>query len=127
VQVPVAHQNQSYLGRHIGSRTDSLTAHLLKRVFINEQWRIGTTSEEFLADIRAAILHGAARIVVYERRGGAIVGILSENVTPSARRGNLSLPLVYIVYSSDRGSIISAYQASDVQAIVIPGDALWLR
>jgi hypothetical protein len=127
VQVPIAHQNRSYLGSHIGTRTDSLTAHLLKRIFINEQWRIGTTLEEFLADIKAATLHESARPVVYERRGGIIVGTLSENVTPSARRGSLSLPLIYIVYSSDRDSIISVYQASNVHAIAIPGDALWLR
>lgn len=127
VRVPMAYQNQTYFGRNIGTRTDSLTAHLLKRVFINEQWRIGTTPEELLADIKAAALHESAKLVVYERRGGIIVGVLSENVTPSARRGSLSLPFMYIVYSSDRGSIISAYQASDVQAIVIPGDALWLR
>ncbi len=127
MRVPDEHQGRMYLGQTVGTTTDSLTAHLLKRIFVNGQWAPGTTSKQFLTDIRSALGHDSTRLVLYQRRGGYIAGVLSENVTPEHRRGRNALSLLYIVYSVDRGSIITAYQASTVQEISIPGDALWLR
>lgn len=101
--------------------------HVFARVLADRQWILGTTSDQVYADLHNAILHPTARLIVYQRRGGYIAAILSENVVPLARRGSQSLPLMFVVYALERDSIISAYQVSDVNQIAIPGDALWLK
>ena len=127
IPVPIELRDQVYFGRRLGTRADSLTVHVLARVLADRQWRAGTTPAEFCADVQSAILHPSARLIVYQRRSGYIAAILSENIVPTVRRGSRSLPLLFVVYSLERGSIISAYQASDMNQIAIPGDALWLR
>lgn len=127
IPVPVELRGQMYFGHRIGARADSLTVHVLARVLSDRQWMVGTTPAEFCADVQAAVLHPSAHLIVYRRRSSYIAAILSENIVSPARRGPRSMPLLFVVYSLERGSIISAYQASDVDQISIPGDALWLR
>ena len=127
VAVPIELQGREYLGQTLSSTADSLTVHLVSRVLSDRQWRAGTTATSFQSDIQAAVLHPSARLIVYQRRGGYLAAILSGNPVPAARRGDRTLPLLFIVYALQRDSIISAYQASDVDQLSIPGDALWLR
>jgi hypothetical protein len=51
----------------------------------------------------------------------------TEVVVPAARSGAKSLPHLLVLYSSDRGIIVSGYQFSEMAAVAIPGDAQWLR
>lgn len=127
VAVPRKHRGLRYQGRVVRERDDSLFVHLVQRVLLEDQWKDGTSAEEYLGDLRAAILDTRARLVVYHRRGGSIAGIFATNSVPITRRGAKQEPYLYVVYSADRGIIVSGYQVSGVEQINISGEPLWLR
>lgn len=106
----------------------TIKQHLNKRVG-EKQWVDGTTEGEYLADLRNAIRNGGARLAIYERRGGNIASVVAEtaNIIPDSRRGQDSLPLLFVAYSADRGIIVSGYQASILGEISIPKRARWLK
>ena len=127
--VPATLQGVSYLGRTLGPREPRHLVLLVQRVIGDSQWAYGTTEAEYLADLRAAVRHMLARLVVYERRGGFHAATLTPTamILPIQRRGPQWLPLLYVVHSADRGTISSGYQASALTTLSIPGDALWLN
>ncbi|HET7037316.1 MAG TPA: hypothetical protein VFI42_16645 [Thermomicrobiaceae bacterium] len=127
VRVPTRIRGVSYQGQTLGTQADSLFLHLVRRVVEDQQWALGTTEQEYLADLRAAIRDPAARLLVYERQGGPIAVILAPSNVPPSRRGPTALPLFVVVYSADHGSLISGYLASSQVAVNVPGDARWLR
>jgi hypothetical protein len=127
VRVPEKHRGPSYLGRTVGARESGDFYHLVKRVSVDEQWAGGTTLAEYVADLRAAVRSSDARLVVYRRRGGVMAAALAPNAMPSVRLGPQPQPFLYVLYSADRSTIISGYQASGLAAISLPGDARWLR
>ena len=104
----------------------TLTQHVLKR--INEQqWSAGTTEDEYLAQLRAGA--GAAKsVVVCTARGGSIALLVAatETAVPPFARGASTEPLLAVVFSADRGSIITGYQVSSLARLRIPVDAIWL-
>jgi hypothetical protein len=112
----------------LGRRASSITAHLVKRVLVEHRWAFGTTAHRDLDDLRRAARLTSVRLALYERRGGSAVVLLAatEDVLPPERRGHQSLPLFVVVYSADRGIIVSGYQASELAAIAFPGVVQWL-
>jgi hypothetical protein len=127
VRVPVALRGMSYRGRPLGRRAGSLAVHLLTRVLLDQQWADVTTEADYLDDLRRAVRDAAARLAAYERRGGPMAASLAPNTVPPIRRGVKSLPWLFVVYSADRGSIISAYQVSGLEEVRISGDIRWLK
>ena len=97
-----ARSRGTYLGRRIGERTDSLFAHLLRRVFEDEQWKEGTTERQYLGDLRGAIRHPRAGVLLYERQGGPIAAVLAPNVVPEGRLGSLEEPMFRYVFRGSR-------------------------
>lgn len=129
VAVRIRHRGVAYRGQILGSRAASLLYHLAQRVLIDAQWAMGTTADEYLADLRRAIRAPNARLVVYQDRGGCLAATLAplpESVPPE-RRGPRALPFVFVVYSTDRGTIITGYQVSRLAAVRLPAEAQWLR
>ncbi len=126
VSVPCRYRGLTYQGRTLTDRERSLFLHLVQRVVEDEQWADGTTEGRYLADLWDAVREPTARLLLYRRRGGPVAAVLAPDTVPPPRRGLEAQPLVYVVYSADRGRIISGYQASEVETISIPGDALWL-
>jgi len=118
------------LGQAIGNVTaDSLTIHLAKRVFDEQQWANGTTGAAYLADLRRAVLAPTAQFVVYDRRGGDLAACIAPtvDVLPPERRGVRQSENLLVVYSVDRGVLITGYQFSDLTEVGVPEDALWLN
>jgi hypothetical protein len=111
----------------LGNREDAWFLHLVQRVLGENQWAEGTDTQEYLTDLQHAARHPASRLCVYERRGGNLAATLSPNTLPVTWRGIGSLPFVFVIYSADRGKIVSGYQASGVEAIAIPDDVQWLK
>jgi hypothetical protein len=105
------------------------TGRAPERVVVERQWTPGPTAQQYVRDIRQAVRHPTARLVVYIRRGGTIAAALVPTalVVPAARRGHRARRNVAVIYSVDRGVIITAYQYTDVTTISIPRDARWLR
>ena len=129
--VPAAaeHRALTYHGRTLGDRADALFYHLVQRVVVERQWADGTTAERYLADLRDAVRAPDARLAVYFRRGGYI-GVTvtpTAHVLPSDRRGVGELPNLLVVYSADRGMIVTGYQFSTIEATGIPKEARWLK
>jgi len=102
--------------------------HLAKRIR-DKQWVETTAEEEYLRDLRSAILNSGARLVVYQRRGGNMAAVLAntQEIVAKTRRGSRWQPLLFVAYSADRGIIVSGYQASALEEISIPKGAQWLK
>ena len=129
VRVRLEHRGLRYQGRALGASAQSSFYHLFKGVVLEEQWRQGTSLRTYFADLRTAARHPAAELAVFSRRGGATATTLSAtlSVVPREQLGIGRLPLLLVVYSADRGNVISGYQCSWLAAASIPEDALWLR
>ncbi len=129
VPVAVDHRALTHEGRTLGSRENALVYHLVQRVVVERQWAEGTTPERYLADLRQAVRTPDARLVVYFRRGGhiAVTVTPTDRVLSPGRRGVGELPNLLVVYSADRGIIVTGYQFSTIEATGIPRDARWLR
>ncbi len=128
-RVGVVERSTAYLGHTLGAREDSLQYHVTKRVILEEQWAVGTTTASYLADLRRATGAPAARLLVYERRGGSIAATITptDHVLMSDRQGPRSFPNLMVVYSADRGIVITGYQFSTWSATGFPEEALWLK
>jgi hypothetical protein len=114
-------------GEVFGARAESLRYHLAERILVNRQWVAGTTAAQYVEDLRHAVRHSRARLVVFERRGGPMAAVLVSNMVPASRLGSRALLWIFVVYSADRGTIVSGYQASGLSTISIPEDARWLK
>jgi hypothetical protein len=127
--VPPADRGAEYQGKPLGRRADSGTYHLVKRVVIEEQWADGTTLDSYLNDLRRAVRDPSARLVVFERRGGALAATVTptERVLTPERRGAQTLPHLLVIYSADRGMIVTGYQFSAVERVGISQEATWHR
>jgi hypothetical protein len=123
------HRGASYRRQVLGARSDALLYHLTKRVVIEKQWIIGATERSYLNDLRGAVLDPAARLAVYDRRGGPIAATVTPtvNVVPLHRLGSGVESLLLVIYAVDRGMIITGYQISTLAEASIPPEARWLK
>ena len=128
-RVRLRERGASYLGQTLGPYARSLAYHLIKRVVLDKQWAEGTTEEQYVSDLRRAVRSPDARLVVYRRQSGAIAATLcpTSAALPPVRRGTDAVALLLVVYSADRGIMISGYQISALDQASIPQEALWLR
>jgi hypothetical protein len=116
---------EEFLDKKLGQTEDSLTAHLAKRI-ADDQWTDDTTREDFLNDIRRAVKHPEARLVVYRRRDTNYAAVASPNTVPPERRGDRSGEYLVVFYSANRARIISARQARDESVLGVPEEGRWL-
>lgn len=105
---------------------DSLEGHLEKRK-IDGQWAVSTTADEYLLDAQSAA-RSASTVAVYFRRGGSLAALVGStaDIVPTSRLGPRCQPNLLVVYSADRGKVISAYQFSSLAQLALPGDTRWL-
>lgn len=129
IPVPIKFRGLTYRGRTLGARETSLVYHLIKRVVDEHQWVAGTAEADYVADLRQAVRVAQARLGVYERRGGSIAVALAPTAVavPATRRTSESLPDTLVVYSADRGIMLSGYQVSGLAETGVPEDVLWLK
>jgi hypothetical protein len=118
-----------YQGQVLGTRADSLTYHLIKRVVIERQWTPGTTREAYVADLRRTARASDARLGIYIRQGGAKAVAIAPTATilSTEHLGEKPAPQILVIYSTDRGRIISGYQFSTLATTSIPQEVRWLR
>jgi hypothetical protein len=126
VTVPVKQRGLSYLGRTLGSSEDAFFVHLVKRVLVDREWALGVTEQQYAEDLRWAVRHQSVQLAVYERRGGPMVLAMAPNGLPPTRLGLRVKPWISVVYSADRGMIVSGYQSAGIPAGV-PSDSTWLK
>jgi hypothetical protein len=105
-------------GISVNDRLPAIETHLLKRVYLDRQWPIGATVEEYLADLHRAISHPAAQIWTYRYYGEPMIGFLSPShvqTVPSPQ------PFIFVAYNPRYGLIITGYQASGPDTIFTDG------
>jgi hypothetical protein len=129
VRVARQHRGLTYQGHTLAARADSLAYHLIQRVVVESQWSYGTAAQQYVADLRQALRSQQARLVLFERRGGFLVATLTPTavVVPTIRLGTDPKPHLLVVYSADRGTLITGYQFSALEEVSIPQEARWLR
>lgn len=127
VRVPQYERGARYRRYTLDARAPSLAYHLVKRVAIERQWAAGTTPDSYVMDLQAAVRDPLARLAVYERRGDhvAVTVTPTDVVLPSRRRGPQRLANLLVIYSADRGIIVTGYQFSTLEAAGIPKEARW--
>jgi hypothetical protein len=127
VTVRLEHQGSRYLDVELGTHAASLTYHLFQRVILEGQWASGTTEQLYLDDLRRSVRYPFGRVAVYERRGGMIVSFVAptEYAVRFDSRGTNWEPQLVVVYSVDRGIIVTGYQFSTLDKVAIPETARW--
>lgn len=118
----------NYHGRVVQQRDEALFVHLIRRVMGNGQWTDATSQQDYLDDLRRSIRAPKARLALYQRRGGYLAATLTPtaDVIPAIRRGPRSRVELWVVYSADRGIILTGYQVSSRDEVSIPKDTRWL-
>jgi hypothetical protein len=95
-------------------KPDASEAHLLKRIYYDQQWPVGTTTDQFVADLRLAIRHPDASVWTYEYFDEPCVGLLA----PSHIRGTPGAkPYIFVVYSARYGTLTTGYQATGPEMV----------
>jgi hypothetical protein len=122
-------RGMSYGDIVLGRVDDPLRMHLVKRVVEEAQWAFGTTAEEYLGDLKAAVLHAWVRVMVYERGGDLIAATISPtgDVVSANRRGVNWKPNLLVVYSALHGSVLTGYMFSTIDKLNLPERIRWLR
>jgi len=107
---------RTYLGRVIEptTRLSSIEAHLLKRVYVEQQWNEETTLERYVRDLRHAVKHPESLIWTYEHRGAPCVGILSPSHVQNVPNPE---EFIFVVYNVRFSVIMTGFQASGIDAI----------
>ena len=120
-------QGQVFLGRELRTKEPSIIAHLAKRVLSEEQLADGTTPDQYLEDLRSVIGDPELRLAVYARRGqGLYLGCSAPNRLLASRLGRKPEPYLWVVYSTDYGTIMSGYQGSALDRVSLPEEVRWL-
>ena len=106
-----------------------LDLHLAKRVVEEGQWAFGTTSDEYLRDLRRSVLHPEAQILVYARANGLVAATISptDDVVPANRRGVNALPSLLVIYSALHGNVRTGYMFSGLDKLNLPEGVRWLK
>ena len=129
IRVPSSERGLDYGHIVLRRSSDSLAYHLVKRVRVEGQWADGTTADEYLDDIQAAVKHQAARILVYERSGDFFAAAISPTteVVPVGRLGRDWLPNLIVAYSARHAMVTTSYMFSRLAAVNLPEKIRWLR
>lgn len=106
----------SYRGVEItpATRLPSVEAHLLKRIYVEEQWPPETTATQYVADLHQAIRHPEAHIWTYRLFNLPFVGFLAPSHVRNVPKPE---PFIYVACNAPDGRITTGYQASSIEAI----------
>jgi len=100
------------------SRLPSVEVHLLKRIYVERQWPVGTTTSDYLADLHHAVQHPDVEMWTYRYYGEPMIGFLA----PSHRQDVPSpRPFIFVAYNPRYGTIITGYQASGPETVFTEG------
>ena len=94
-------------------RLPSVEWHLLKRVVVEQQWPVGTTAGQYVADLRQAVQSPEAQIWTYRYATESTLAVMA----PSHVTGPQNLPWLFVIYRPRFGAIVSGFQASGPEAV----------
>jgi hypothetical protein len=126
IAVPSSLVGHVYRGQVIPSVADSLSVHLWRRVLVDEQWAPGTTSADYLDDLRRAVREPGARLAIYLLRQSPQAIVVGPSSVPEARRGPRAGAWIVVPYSVNGGMLTSGYQVHDLASVTLPSRTRWL-
>ena len=102
------------LGKPVARRLPSIELHLLKRIYLEQQWPVGTTAKQYVTDPHLAVRHPAARIWTFAYRTEPMVGFLAPSHIQNAPKPEA---LVFVAYNARYRVITTGFQASGPGAV----------
>lgn len=91
--------------------------HLLKRVYLDQQWPIGTTEAEFIKDLQQAVVNSHVQVWTYRYYTHPYAGFLSPSHVQQAPQPE---QYIFVAYSPIFGTMTTAYQTSDIDHVFDP-------
>ncbi len=93
----------------------SVEIHLLKRIYLEQQWPVSTTVAQYVDDLHQAVQAPTCQIYTYRRQGEHFAAFLA----PSYVRQNVRYPqeFIFVTYSAEYGTIKTGFQASGPSTI----------
>jgi hypothetical protein len=88
--------------------------HLLRRVFLDEQWPPGTTLEDYVSDLWQAVQHPEAQIWTYHYYRMPAIGFVAPSHIPGT---SVFTPFIFVAYSPQYSTIITGYQTGGSENI----------
>ena len=92
----------------------AVSVHLLKRIYFDGQWPIGTTVEQFARDLHQAVQHPEVQLWTYRWLGEVCAGLLAPS---HVRHVPHPEAFIFVAYSTDHGTITTGFQASGPETI----------
>lgn len=97
------------LGQRIPPRMPSVEWHLLERVYVDQQWPVGTTVLQYLTDLHNAVQHPAIQVWTYRYFGIPCAGFLAPSHIQQVPKPEA---YIFVTYNSQFSVIVTGYQAS---------------
>ncbi len=97
------------LGTVLAPKLSSFEIHLLKRVYEEQQWPVGTTAQQYIADLHSATSHPDSQIWTYRYFAQPFAGFLAPSHVQDATRPE---DYLFVAYSPVYGTIPTGYQTS---------------
>jgi len=85
--------------------------HLLKRIYLDQQWPIGTTEAEFVADLHRTLLQVQTQLWTYRYYTHPYAGFLSPAFRQEAAQPQ---QYIFVAYSPLFGTMTTAYQTGGI-------------
>lgn len=101
------------------ARLPSIEWHLLERVYLDQQWSLNTTKEQYVADLHLAVQSPVVEIWTYRYFGRPYAGFIA----PSQTRGAIdSERLIFVAYSPEFGTLTTGFRIAHRRNVI---DANW--
>jgi hypothetical protein len=118
-RVPIKlHRAMVSLGRILPPKLSSLAIHLLKRVDEEQQWPVGTSEQQYIADLHRTVAHPDVQIWTYRYFTQPFVGFLAPSHVQNASRLE---KCIFVAYSPVYGTLTTGYQASAIAEVFTEG------
>lgn len=101
-------------GIQLSGKQSSVEQHVLKRVYVEKQWPIGTSQERYVTDLHQAILHPSVKLWTYHYYYRPYAGFMAPSHVFDAPK---PLPQIYVVYDPAFGVITTGYQAASTETV----------
>jgi len=92
----------------------SVEVHLLKRIYVEQQWPHQTTVVQFEMDLHQAVLHRDVQIWTYLRLGEHHVGFLAPSHVQNVLKPEA---FIFVAYCADYSTIKTGFQANSAEAV----------
>jgi len=120
-------RGQVFQGRALSAKENSIRAHLAKLVLSDNHWSEHTTAEQYFTDLKTVIWSPGLRRAVYRSIDDQVVlGLFGKHNLPTKRLGKTPKRFLWVVYSTDYGTITTGYQVSGIDEVNVPESARWI-